>query len=176
MENDRKDNINQLPSPESAEPPASGCEATTKKDSGDQLRLCTTLLTVRVLTKCQALKTCSHEEWVPHTKHLVSQTVEGLTIPEGFCPDAKHTKKICKAVLRDLRKQFGGRRMLESVILLQDPVVDTVIVKSMQVHIRQQSARLAKKATSQSLWKDILQVSAFSAGLLAALILLAFIP
>ncbi|GLD66050.1 uncharacterized protein AKAME5_001748000 [Lates japonicus] len=55
----------QMPIAESANPPASGCEDTTKTDSEDQLRLFATLLTARVLTKCQALKNCSQEEWVP---------------------------------------------------------------------------------------------------------------
>ncbi|GAA6233901.1 uncharacterized protein LOC124060169 [Lates japonicus] len=130
---------------------------------------------MRVLTKCQALKNRSQEEWVPHTKRLVNQTTEGLRISEGFCPHTKSIKKICEAVLKDLRKKFCGRRLLESMILLQDPVVETVIVQLLQVHIKQHSAQLAKKAASQSIWKDILQVTTFSAGLLAALILLAII-
>ncbi|GLD60816.1 uncharacterized protein AKAME5_001268300 [Lates japonicus] len=165
----------QTPRAESANRPASGCEATSKTESKDQLRLFATLLMVRVLTQCQALKNRSQEEWVPHTKRLVNQTMEGLTISEGFCPHTKSIKKICKAALKDLRKKFCGRRILESVILLQDPGVDTIIVQSLQVHIKQHSARLAKKAASQSIWKDIRQVTVFSASLLAALVLLAFI-
>lgn len=161
---------------ESGDPSASGCESTTEAESENQLRLFVTLLTVRVLTKCHALQNRSHEELVAHTKRLLNQTMEGLAITEGFCPDMKSTKKVCKAVLKDLDKKFCRRHLLESLILLQDPVVDAAIIESMQAHVKELSARLAEKATSHSFWKDLLQVVAFTAGLLAIFFLMALIP
>lgn len=157
---------------ESADPPA-GCESTTEAESENQLRLFVTLLTLRVLNKCHALQNRSNEEWVTHTKRLVNQTMEGLTITEGFCPDLKATKKVCKDVVRDLQKKFCGRRLLESAIALQDPVVDTAVVQSLQARIKERSARLAEKASSQSIWKDMLQVAVFAGGILASLFLIA---
>ncbi|KAM7396296.1 hypothetical protein PAMP_019346 [Pampus punctatissimus] len=163
----------QQPTKDSAEPStSSGCESTTKTESDNQVRSFVTLLTFRVLTKCHALQNRGLEECVNHTKTLVNQTLEGLALTEGFCPDVKSTKKVCKTVLKDLAKKFCGRRQLESMILLQDPAVDKVIVQSLQAHIKEFSARCAKKAASRSLWKDVLHVLAISAGSLATICLM----
>ncbi|XP_071344876.1 uncharacterized protein [Trachinotus anak] len=158
------------------DPSDSGCESTTKAEGEDPLRLFVTLLTVKVLTKCQAVQNCSQEKWINHTKRLVNQTMEGIAITEGFCPDVKHLKKVCKAVMKDLEKKFCGRRLLESVILLEDPAIDTVIVHSLQAHIKNLSAELAKKASPESIWKTIFQVTACIAGLIGSLFLLLLIP
>ena len=97
--------------------------------------------------------------------------MEGLGVTKGFCPDVKNTKKVCEALLKDLAKKFWGRHLPESVILLQDPAVEKVIVQSLQTHIKEFSARLAKKAASHSLRKDVLQAVLFSAGILATIFL-----
>lgn len=161
---------------ESADPSASGCESTTQAEGEEQLRLVVTLLTLKVLTKCDALQNRGHEEWVSHAKHLVNQTMEGLTISESFCPDAKNIKRVSKAVIKDLEKKFCGRHLLQTLISLQDPVVDTAIVRSLQVHIKECSARLAEKAASQSGWKNMLQVMGFVAIILGAFFIIVIIP
>ena len=159
---------------ESADPSAS-CESETEADSENQLRVFVTLLTVRVLTKCHALQNRSQEEWVTHTKRLVNQTMVGLTLSEDFCPDNKTTKKVCKAVIKDLTKKFCGRRVLESLILIENPAVDTAIIESLQAHIKELSARQATKATSRPLWKDILQSVGIIVGSLVTIALMLII-
>ncbi|KAI3376172.1 hypothetical protein L3Q82_016695 [Scortum barcoo] len=138
----------------------SGCESTAE-DSENQLRLFVALLTVRVLTKYHALQNRRQEEWVAHTKRLVNQTIEGLAEIQGFCPDVKNTKKVCKAVVKDLQKKLCTRRLLESVSVLQNPAVDAIIVQSLQAHVKQLAARRTDKDTSRSTWRDVLQVVAF---------------
>ncbi|KAI3367236.1 hypothetical protein L3Q82_008287 [Scortum barcoo] len=149
------------PAQESAVPAAPGCESTAE-DSENQLRLFVALLTVRVLTKCHALQNCRQEEWVAHTKRLVNQTMEGLAEIQGFCPDVKNTKRVCKAVVKELQKKLCSRRLLESVIVLQDPAVDALIVQSLQAHVKQLAARPADKGTTRSIWRDVLQVLNFA--------------
>ncbi|KAG8004269.1 hypothetical protein GBF38_009195, partial [Nibea albiflora] len=91
---------------ESVDPSASGCEPTTKSESEKQLRMFVTLLTARVMNKCNSLKNRSQEIVVAHMKSLINQTMEGLTVPEGFCTDIKGVKKVSKAVMKDLLKKF----------------------------------------------------------------------
>lgn len=79
-------------------------------------------------------------------KILVSQTMEGLAVTEGFCLDIKDFKKVCKAVLKDLEKNYGSKQLLEAVIVTEDPVVDTTIAQCLQAEIKDLSAQLAKKA------------------------------
>lgn len=52
----------------SADLPASGLKSTTEAvKSKNQLRVFVMVLTVKVLTKCHALKNHSQEKWVAHT-------------------------------------------------------------------------------------------------------------
>ncbi|KAE8301082.1 hypothetical protein D5F01_LYC01235 [Larimichthys crocea] len=90
----------------------SRCEHTTESESEEQLRVFVTLLTVRVLEKCNTLKSCR----------------EGLAVTEGFCPDIKDVKKVTKAVMKNLQKMFGSKWLLETGTSLEDPVVDTTII------------------------------------------------
>lgn len=158
---------------------ASHCESTSTTQSEHQLRLFTTLLMVRLLTKCHTVPHGEQEEWIAHTQRLINQTLERLTEtePDGIFPHTKSTKKVYKAVMRDLIKMFGGRDVLESAMLLQDPVIDSAIVQTVQTHIRKFLARLAKKETSKStLWQDVLQVMASTVGVLGAIVLMILIP
>lgn len=164
-------------SAESADPSASGLESTTEAaNTHSQLRLFVSLLTLRVLRKCKALQSRSQDEWVAHSRRLIEQTMEGLTLINGHCPDIKKIKKVCKAVMKDLQKKMGSRRELETVVLLQDPAADKVIVQSLQAHIKDASLRLAEKAVNpRRFWRDMLQVAAMTAGLLACLVLILFV-
>ncbi|TKS69217.1 hypothetical protein D9C73_003281 [Collichthys lucidus] len=119
----------------------SRCEPTTESESEEQLRMFVTLLTVRVLEKCNTLKSCNQEMVVAHIKRPIT---------EGFCPDIKDVKKVTKAVMKDLQKMFGSKRLLETVTSLEDPVVDTAIVQRLQANIKNVSAQHAKNATSHS--------------------------
>ncbi|KAE8286307.1 hypothetical protein D5F01_LYC15993 [Larimichthys crocea] len=161
---------------EPVDPSASGCEPTTESESDKQLRLFVAILTARVMNKCNTLKNRSQEMVIAHIKSLINQTMEGLAVPEGFCADIKNVKKVSKSVMKDLQKKFGSKRLLETVISLEDPVVDTAIVQCLQANIKNFSAQLAENATSRSWWKDALRVFAFTAGLLACLVLIVLIP
>ena len=130
---------------ESSDPSASDSKSTTESERVDQLRLFVTLLTVKVLSKCHAPKKCRQEELIAHIKRLVDQTMQDLTIAESFCPDVKSIKKVSKAVLKDLRKKLYSKKLLESVVLLQDPAVDSVIVETLQAHTRDFYAHKPKK-------------------------------
>ncbi|CAK6972680.1 uncharacterized protein LOC124060169 [Scomber scombrus] len=123
---------------------------TIKADGQDPLRILVALLTVKVLTKCRALQSQNKADWVPHANRLIDQTMQGLSVNEDFCPDAKSTTELCRAVIKDLQTEFSGRRLMESVVLLQDPVVDRAIVRSLQTHIRDCSARLEKNQMDSS--------------------------
>ena len=153
--------------PENPDPPAS----TTEARSEDPLRLLVTVLTVRVLNKCHAFKNQSQEECVARIKRLVHQTMEGFTITKGVCPDAKSAKRLCKSVMKDLQKKFCGKRTLETLIILQDPLVDKVIVQSLQAHIRELSARLTKKRASLITWKDVVELLVIAAVTLTIIFL-----
>ncbi|KAG8003559.1 hypothetical protein GBF38_018740 [Nibea albiflora] len=127
---------------EPEDPSVPGRESTTETESEKQLRMFVTMLTVRVLYKCNTLKSHSQEKWATHMKRLVNQTMEGVTVAEGFCPDVKRRRN---------RKQ-----LLEAVIVVEDPFVDTAIVQCSQ-----------GKGTSHCWWKDAFQIFVFATGLLA---------
>ncbi|KAK5848259.1 hypothetical protein PBY51_005888 [Eleginops maclovinus] len=142
-------------------------------ESEKQLRLFVTLLTVKVMSKCHALKNRSQEDWTTHTKRLVNKTMEGLAITKGFCPDVRSTKEVCKDVLKDLQKKFCSKRQLESLILSQQPAVEAAIVQCMQANIKKLSTQLATKDSSS--WKEDLLKVLFIAGLLVAFALIVLI-
>ena len=168
MENDPANIINQpQEATESPDPPAS----TTEAESEDQLRIFVAVLTVRVLNKCHALRNRSQEECIARTKRLITQTMAGLHITTGFCPDVKSTKKLSKSVAKDVQKQLGGKRLLESAA--QDEAVDQVIVRCLLVNIRELSTRLAKKATSPDTWRDVVKLFAIATVTLVSVFVLA---
>ncbi|KAG8004267.1 hypothetical protein GBF38_009192 [Nibea albiflora] len=106
-----------------------------------------TLLTARVMNKCNSPgRIAAGDRGRPHEEPH-QQTMEGLTVPEGFCTDIKGVKKVSKAVMKDLLKKFCSKGVLETVISLEDPVVDKAIVQCLQAHTRSYSAKLAKNAT-----------------------------
>ncbi|KAI3370369.1 hypothetical protein L3Q82_025147 [Scortum barcoo] len=102
--------------------------------------------------------------------------MEGLAEIQGFCPVLKNAKRVCKAVVKELQKKPCSRCLLESVIVLQDPAVDVLIVQFLQAHVKQLAARPADKDASRSIWRDVLQVVAFAASILAAVVIMALIP
>lgn len=78
---------------EPEDPSVPGRESTTETESEKQLRMFVTMPTVRVLYKYETLKSRSQEKWAAHVKRVVNQTMEGLTVSEGFCPDVKRRRE-----------------------------------------------------------------------------------
>ena len=171
-----EDTIDERQTSTDSDDPSASSESETETEGENQLRLFVTVLTVRVLTKCHTIQNLSQNEWITRIKRLVDQTMVGLDVSEGFCPQLKTTKKVCKAVMKDLTKKFSGRRVLESLILLRDPVVDKAIIKSLQTRIQKLSIKLTKNAASRALWKDVLQVVGLIAGSLVTILLMILIP
>lgn len=113
-------------------PSSSGGEPTPEAEK-KELRVFVSMMIVKLFTKCFAYDGRSLEDWAPHIKRLVTQTVEGLTVQS--CPDVKNAKKLCKAALKDLEKQFGDRHRLGSLIRARDADADAAVVKALQARI-----------------------------------------
>lgn len=64
-------------STESADP------AAPEAERDNHVRLLVSLLTAKLMTKCHVLQNCSQEERLAHTKRLVNQTTEGLTVTKA---------------------------------------------------------------------------------------------
>ncbi|XP_071361528.1 uncharacterized protein [Trachinotus anak] len=104
-----------------SDPPATVPEDKTEENSPSLLREFVTKLTERLLTECRLVKHRSQEQLSAYTRHLVDQTVKGITVSKDFCPNAKDIKRVCRAALKDLKKKLGGKRGLETLILSQSP-------------------------------------------------------
>ncbi|KAG8006015.1 hypothetical protein GBF38_005121 [Nibea albiflora] len=149
---------------EPAAPSASDCESPTETDSQKQLRLFVSMLTIRLLHKCDTLQSRTRERWAAHLKTLVSQTMEGLPVTSSFSADGKDIKKVCKAVQKDLQKKYGSKGLVQAAILQEDAATDAIIAQCLQTHTRAFIAERAKKRSSRS-WRDALGTYLAFAGL-----------
>lgn len=113
----------------------------------ERLRLFVVLLTVRFLKECKALRKRDQKEWVPHSDRLVNQTLEGLKLTDGYCPDNGSIKRMCRSIIDELQRRFNTKRALETEEL-DCPLVETIVVQCMQTHIQSESTRLAEAATA----------------------------
>lgn len=137
------------------------------------LQLFVALLTVKLLKECQALQNRTHEQWVAHSKRLMGQTLEDLTLTEGFCPENTRVKRLCKSVMKELQKKFCIKGRLDFLILLQHPAVDAVIVQCLRAHVSDESARLADQAAHPpSYWKYILMILVAVGTVITAVVLI----
>lgn len=100
------------------------------------------LVAARLLTGCNAPCDHSREVW------LTEQTMGGLAdLVDSFCPPMKSAGTVCQAVRKDLQRIFWSKRQLDTLVLMEHPAVDGVIVQCLQAHIRSMSAaELAKEA------------------------------
>ncbi|KAK9519596.1 hypothetical protein VZT92_022315 [Zoarces viviparus] len=78
--------MNQRQTPTESEYPR-----TTEAKQHNKLRLFVTVVTARLMMKWDAIQNRSQEECLSHIKRLVNQTMEGLAITEGICPDYRST-------------------------------------------------------------------------------------
>ncbi|KAE8277364.1 hypothetical protein D5F01_LYC24719 [Larimichthys crocea] len=160
-------------STEPAAASASGCESPIETDVQKQLRLFVTMLTLRLLHKCNTVQSRTKEQWAAHMKTLVSQTMEGLTVTGNFSADSKDMKKVCKAVQKDLQKRYGSKGLVQTVILQEDAAVDADIAQCLQTHTRAFIAEQGKKRSSRL--KDAFVYSLGVAGIIATILIFAFI-
>lgn len=137
------------------------------------LQLFVALLTVKLLKECQALQNRTHEQWVAHSKRLIVQTLEDLTLTEGFCPENTGVKRLCRSVMKELQKKFCIKGRLDFLILLQHPAVDAVIVQCLRAHVSDESARLADHAAHPpSYWKYVLVILIAVGTVITAVVLI----
>lgn len=126
--------------------PVLSIKSTAVRDK-ERLRLFVLLLTVRFLNECKALQKRDLKDWVPHTERLVNQTLGGLKLTEGYCPENSCIKRMCKAIIDELQRRFNSRNALQTEEL-DCPLVETIVVQCMQTHIQNESTRLAEAATA----------------------------
>lgn len=110
--------------------------------SDNMLQLFVAQVAARLLRGCNVPPDHSREAW------LTERTVGGLAdLADGFCPPRKSAGAICQAVRKDLQRTFWSKRQLDTLVLMEHPAVDSVIVQCLQAHIRSMSAaQLAKDA------------------------------
>lgn len=129
----------------SAGHPTSTTLESVSEEGVNQLGLFVTTLAVKVFKKCNALEQLKPEDWAARIKRLVSETMKNLAGYEDFCPDFKYNKKIRKAVLNDLMKEFESKKILKSVFLQQDPSLEAAFVQAVTAHVVDLSAKQKKK-------------------------------
>lgn len=105
-------------------------------ERANQLRFFATVLTLKVLQECHALKGRTQETWMEQAKRLIEQTIAGVGDVEDIFLKSKMTGKMCRAVLGDLRNRFHRRNVLNASILLEDPGVEDALILSLRSHIK----------------------------------------
>lgn len=137
--------------------PVAGVGVAVSLNSDNPLQLFVTLVTVRLFKDCNAIKGRTRDQWVAHSKRLIDQTMIGLVLTDGFCPENKNVQPMSKSVVKQLQKEFCTKQQLDALVMMEHPSVDAVIVQCMQNHIRELSADLAKGVGSRrSCWKWVL--------------------
>ncbi|KAF0030604.1 hypothetical protein F2P81_017335 [Scophthalmus maximus] len=132
---------------------------TGESDQADkELQLFVVLVTLRVLEKSGAIEVYRKESLIGHTIRLVPQILLGLTLKKKCCLNMKESKRVAKAVLKDLVRKFEGQ--LKYLTMMEHPAAQDAIVQSFQCKIQSHCDRLAAGPYRQ--WCDYL-------GFLAAL-------
>ncbi|KAM3598980.1 uncharacterized protein V6R79_025064 [Siganus canaliculatus] len=101
----------------------------------ERFRAFVLLLTSRVLSQLGVTKTRGLAHWVWLSCTLSRSVIDGLSVPEGFCPDAKCMKKLCKAITVQVQQQLGARDKMDAVTVLQNPAMGPSIVEAIRSHI-----------------------------------------
>lgn len=139
------ENVEQPQTPACEDPPPSEPDSETKAaERANQLRFFVTVLTLKVLKECRALKGRTQETWIGQTKRLIEQTILGLTNFDDVFLKSNRTKKVCRSVLLDLQKRFHRRNVLNASILLEDPMVEDALVLSLRFHIKHAGGKNSK--------------------------------
>lgn len=125
-----------------------GPETTAKEE---QHRLFACIVLVRVLSKCNALQSCTKDEHATHTKVLLDQIMEGLSFPKSIDMSKNVVKRISRAVLSDLQKVLTAEK-LKNTITTPDPAVDRIIVKVFQFCMNEILEQIARRP--RGFWRD----------------------
>lgn len=126
--------------------PVLSIKSTAVRDK-ERLRLFVVLLTVRFLKESKALRKREQKDWVMHSDRLVNQTLAGLKLTDGYCPDNGCIKRMCKSIISELKRRFNTGARLETEEL-DFPLVEAIVVQCMQSHIQNESTRLAEAANA----------------------------
>lgn len=114
-------------------------------DDDATLRLFVAQLVAMLLRGCNVHRDHRREAW------LTEQTMGGLAhLADGFCPPRGSAGAICDAVRTDLQQTFWSKQQLDTLVLMEHPAVDSVIVQCLQAHIRSQSAAQRAKDTQEA--------------------------
>lgn len=141
--------------------PVAGVGVAVNVNSDNPLQLFVALVTVRLFKDCNAIKGRTRDQWVAHSKRLIDQTMVGLVLTDGFCPENKNVRSMSSSMVKQLRKEFCTKKQLDALLMMEHPSVDATIVQCMQTHIRELSADLAKGISSRrTFWKRLLAVLA----------------
>lgn len=146
-------------------------DETTAKEERHRLFACIVL--VRVLRKCKALQSSTKDEHATHTKVLLDQTMEGLSIPKSADVSKTLVKQISRAVLSDIQKALTAEK-LKNILTTPDPAVDIIIVKALQFCMKEVLEQVARKP--RSFWRDdTIKFLIFAAGIICTFLLLAIL-
>lgn len=131
-----------IPTTEVATSSLEGVTFAEVAQNDNTLQLFVAQVTASLLRECNAPCDHSRQAW------LTERTVGGLAdLANGFCPTRKSAGTICQAVKKDLQRTFWSKRQLDTLVLMEHPAVDSVIVQCLQAHIRSMSAaQQAKEA------------------------------
>lgn len=147
-----------------------------QNNNNNTLQLFVAQVAARLLRECDAPCDRSREAW------LTERTMGGLVdLPDNFCPPRKSAGTTCQAVRMDLQRTFWSKRQLDTLVLMEHPAVDNVIVQCLQAHIRSMSAaQLAKEAKNARrppcFWRCAPPMLVFAAVVGILWLLVIFIP
>ncbi|KAM3621681.1 uncharacterized protein V6R79_014458 [Siganus canaliculatus] len=137
------------PEPDMTSPPEPDMTSSPEPEDQQRLRAFVSLLTIRVLSQLGVTKTCSLAQWVGLTCTLSRSVMDGLSVPEGFCPDVKGMKKLCKVITVLVQQQLGDRDKMGAVSVQQNPTVGPCIVEAIWSHIGDLSDQQAREAAGE---------------------------
>lgn len=144
--------------------------------NNNTLQLFVAQVAERLLRECNAPCDHNREAW------LTERTIGGLAdLADGFCLPRKSAGTICQAVRKDLQQTFWSKHQLDTLVLMEHPAVDSVIVQCLQAHIRSMSAaQVAKEAKDARrppcFWRFVPPMLVFAAVVGTLWLLVIFLP
>lgn len=144
--------------------------------SNSMLQLFVAHVAAKLLRECNAPCDHSREAW------LTERTVGGLAdLADSFSPPRNSAGTICQAVKKDLQRIFWSKRQVNTLVLMEHPAVDGVIVQCLQAHIRSMTAAQQAKETKDTrrppyFWRCVPPTLVFAAVVGILWVLVIFLP